>query len=484
MPGAAFEFVLIAASSYNHDMLNLSGSRSPDGTAHIPAGPRFTLALCIVVCAALSIISCASGPDEARPNIVLVVIDALRADHLGCYGYGRPTSPTIDALAAKGVLFETAITQAPWTKSSFSSFLTSYYPFQHGVEGWAAVMPESIVTLPEVLSARGYSTVCVINMLGMGARFGVLKGFDELSESGKTSRDAETATDDAVEYLRNTKEPFFMMLHYFDVHQPYAPTPDYVDIINIDTDLDPFAGRGLWRRRKDGLPPPNALEKTKLLYDGCIRYVDDSLARLLDVLEDLGIAENTVIIVTADHGEAFWEHGVDTHGSTVYDEVLKVPLIVVWPGRFKTPRRVATQVRLIDLMPTVLEMAGASDDYHREGVSLLPLIEGGQIDNEGRLLPFNVAYAGNGEVKPPEVRCLRTLGYKVIVESPISRIEAYDLVADPGETDNLSPDELPDAAALLNLLSGLPDPRGEAGAKKTALTDEEKSSLRALGYIQ
>ena len=465
-------------------MFNLNYSRRPGGRAPASAQSHFILALCILISSALCVISCSSGPDGARPNIVLIVIDALRADHLGCYGYGRPTSPTIDALAAKGVLFETAITQAPWTKSSFSSFLTSRYPFQHGVEDWAAVMPESIVTLQEVLSGRGYSTVCVINMLGMGGRFGVLKGFDELSESGKASRDAETATDDAIEYLRNTKEPFFMMLHYFDVHQPYEPTPDYVDLISIDTDLDPFAGRGMWRRRKDGLPPPNAVEKTKLLYDGCIRYVDDSLARFLDVLEDLDIAENTVIMVTADHGEAFWEHGVDTHGSTVYDEVLRVPLIVVWPGRFKTPRRVATQVRLIDLMPTVLEMTGTPGDIHGEGVSLLPLIEGGQIDNEGRLLPFNVAYAGNGQVKPPEVRCLRTPDYKVIVDTPVSRIEVYDLKADPGETDSLSPDELPDAEALLNLLGSLPDPRGETSAKKAALTDEEKSSLRALGYIQ
>ncbi|MGD9140437.1 MAG: sulfatase [bacterium] len=462
----------------------MSSRHRAGGRGRAPSGSRQVFALCILISLALCIVSCGNGRDGARPNVVLIVIDALRADHLGCYGYGRPTSPTIDSLAENGVLFETAITQAPWTKSSFSSFLTSRYPFQHGVEDWAAVMPESIVTLPEVLSGHAYSTVCVINMLGMGGRFGVLRGFEEVSESGKAYRDAETATEDAIEYLRNTKAPFFMMLHYFDVHQPYAPTPEYVDLINVDTDLDPFAGRGMWRRGRDGLPPPNAVVKSKLLYDGCIRYVDDSLARLMSFIDDLGIRENTVIIVTADHGEAFWEHGVDTHGSTVYDEVLRVPLIVVWPGRFKTPRRVATQVRLVDLMPTVLEMTGASDDRHMEGVSLLPLIEGGQIDNEGGLLPFNVAYAGNGQVKPPEVRCLRTLDYKVIADTPVSRIEAYDLKADPCEIDDLPPDRPPDVAVLASLLSSLPGAHGETGARKTALTDEEKSSLRALGYIQ
>lgn len=445
----------------------------------------FTTRLKVVLAAsALLALCCAPASDKTpRPNIIFIVIDALRADHLGCYGYPRPTSPVIDSLAASGALFETAITQAPWTKSSFSSFLTSLYPFQHGVEDWAAVMPDSIVTLPEVLSNHGYSTVCVINMLGMGGRFGVLRGFDEVSESGKTPRDARVATDDAIAYLRQVQGPFFMLLHYFDVHQPYAPKRDYVDIVNIDTDLDPFGNRGILARNKDGLPPKKAIAKTKILYDGCIRYVDDSLARLFGILDEVGIADNTIIIVTADHGEAFWEHGVDTHGSTVYDEVLKVPLIIAWPGRFDTSRRVTSQVRLIDLFPTLLEMAGASYDGHMEGVSLLPYIQGGQIDSAGRLLPSHVAYAGNGQVKPPEVRCLRTLDLKVIVDPSGSEVQAYNLVEDPGETVNVSVSEIEEASALLSLLSDLRDTRGDA-AGETSLTDEEKSSLRALGYIQ
>lgn len=431
-------------------------------------------------------ISCGPTADEAQPNIVLIVVDALRADHLGCYGYARPTSPTIDSLAAGGVLFETAITQAPWTKASFSTFLTSLYTFQHGVVEWAGVMPESLVTLPEVMASQGYSTACVINMLGMGGRFGVLKGFEILSESGKSPRGAGAATADAIECLGNIEEPFFMLLHYFDVHQPYGPPPGYVDLINVDTDLDPFKNKGLWYRGKDGLPPRKAIEKTMLLYDGCIRYVDDSLARLFDYLDERGMKDNTVLIITADHGEAFWEHGVDTHGSTVYDEVLKVPLIIAWPARYDGGGRVASQVRLIDLFPTVLEMTGADDGdaQHREGVSLVPVMAGRQADAEGKLLPPHIAFASNGMVKPPRVRCLRTRDYKVIVDRETGEVEVYDLESDPGETLNLRGREMPSAGALIALMEKLPG-EGTAGPPARAtLTDDEKKSLKALGYLQ
>jgi choline-sulfatase len=443
----------------------------------------------VIMCAAAVLLACATSPEEKPPNVLLVVVDAMRADHLGCYGYSRPTSPTMDSLAAHGVVFETAITQAPWTKSSFSSFLTSLYPFQHGVEDWSAVMPDSITTVAEVLSANGYSTLCVINMIGLGDRFGVLKGFDRVSESGKGGRDARATTDDAIALLENTPAPFFMLLHYFDVHQPYAPAREYVNRINVDTDLDPFSGRGLWRRNRDGLPPEKALKKTMLLYDGCIRYVDTQLARLLAYLEERGVAANTVAIVTADHGEAFWEHGVDTHGSTVYDEALKVPLIFAGPGGFENAGRVGSQVRLIDIFPTVLAITRAEDEARREGVSLLPLIRGGQIDDGGKLLPAHIAYAGNGRVKPPEVRCLRTAAYKVIASSSASGVEVYDLKDDPGEKHDLAPgglagSGLDEPAGLMRLLAALPAPGEEGGAARTTLTDEEKNSLRALGYMQ
>jgi arylsulfatase A-like enzyme len=276
-----------------------------------------------------------------------------------------------------------------------------------------------------------------------------------------------------------------MLLHYFDVHQPYTPPPRYVDLINVDTDIDPFGRKSLWRRGKDGLPSRKAIDKAMLLYDGCIRYVDDSLARLFDFLDEEGMGDNTIIILTADHGEAFWEHGVDTHGSTVYDEVLKVPLIISWPAMIAGAKSVASQVRLIDLFPTVLEMAGASDACHGEGVSLLPLMEGRQVEAEGKLLPAHIAYADNGMVKPPRVKCLRTRDYKVIVNRETSEVEIYDLKKDPGETRNLAGGDVVGASALLTLMENLPGEEATSRPPARAtLTDDEKKSLKALGYLQ
>ncbi len=413
--------------------------------------------VCVLLSVSAAVLLCCGQPEEAaRPNFMLVVIDALRADHLGCYGHDRPTSPVIDAVAENGVLFETAITAAPWTKASFSSFLASMYPFQHGVNDWAAVMPESIVTLPEILTEQGYSTVCLINMIGLGGRFGVLRGFQEVSRAPKGGRDAAETTDDAIEYVRELPEPFFMLLHYFDVHQPYTPPAEYLGLVRRESDPDPLSGKRRGWRDESGRPSRQAIECTRLLYDGCIRYVDDSLRRVLAALDERGIRDNTVIIITADHGDAFWEHGVNSHGANVYDEVLKVPLIMAWPERFPRGRRIASQVRLVDLLPTVVDITGARDPGKRVGVSLLPVLRGKPPEDEGSVLPAHVAYAENGLIKTLQTKCLRTLDYKVIIEPATALVEIYDLERDPGETRNLFGQDVREASSLLDMLESLP----------------------------
>jgi hypothetical protein len=293
-------------------------------------------------------------------------------------------------------------------------------------------------------------------MIGLGERFGVLKGFGEVSQAGKAERDARETTDDAIEYLRDLPEPFFMLLHYFDVHKPYKPPVKYADMVRLDSDPDPFSGMQRWRRGKDGRPSQKAIDQTTLLYDGCIRYVDESLGRVLAILDERGIRDNTVIMITADHGDAFWEHGVDSHGANVYDEVLKVPLIVAWPDGFPSGRRVKSQARLVDLLPTVVDITGAPDPARREGVSLLPVLEGAQPDDGDGLLPAHVAYAENGLTKTPQTKCLRTLDYKVIIEPATALIEAYDLGQDPGEARNIFGEMNREVSSLLELMRRLP----------------------------
>jgi arylsulfatase A-like enzyme len=388
--------------------------------------------------AALVVISGSCSRELSEPNVVLIVIDALRPDHLGCYGYRRPTSPVIDELAANGVLFETAIAAAPWTKTSFSSFLTSLYPFQHGVGGWAQIMPDSVVTLPEVLGEHGYNTMAVINMLGITGRFKVLKGIDEVSAAAKYKRDAAKATTDAIELMGKAQPPFFILVHYFDVHWPYRPPVKYVDMIRTDADIDPFVVKEAIKRGALERPPQEMIDREMLLYDACIRFTDTEIAKVLDFLDGTGLRDETVVIVTADHGEAFWEHGAGSHGRAVYDEEIKVPLIFNNERLYPAPQRIDTQVSLLDLVPTIARLAGATDNHHREGRDLGPLIRKGAFEPvPGRFLPADLDLAESTLKKTPDTKGIRSRDWKIILEPATSLVELYNLRDDAQELDNL-----------------------------------------------
>jgi arylsulfatase A-like enzyme len=389
----------------------------------------------------------AVSAESSRPNVILIVVDAMRPDHLGCYGYQRPTSPNMDLLAERSVKFETAITQAPWTKGAFSSIFTSLYPFQHSVTDWESVMPDSQVTLPEILKEHGYDTRCVINMIGLAGRFGVLSGFDEIVERGNKYRDAAETTDMAIRMMRESSGPFFLVVHYFDTHEPYRPPVNYVDMIRHESDPDPFSRR----RRKPGgsgeheesgesrlVPSDDEILNDMLLYDGCIRYVDNEIGRILSFIDDAGLEENTFLVVTADHGEAFWEHGIAGHGANVYDEAIRVPLIVHYPEAMAMTGRVEEQVAHVDIMPTILEFLGIEDDHHREGTELRSLIETGRRIRRGdTFLPRSATLCECTVRRAPGTKCIRTEERKLILEPTTSLVELFNLKDDPGETTNL-----------------------------------------------
>ncbi len=386
----------------------------------------------------IACLTCSPTEDSHRPNVVLVVVDALRPDHLGCYGYDRPTSPVIDSLASTGILFETAIAPAPWTKTSFSSFLTSLYPFQHGVVGWESIMPDSIVTLPQILRSGGYTTLAVVNMLGITDRFEVLKGFDEVSAAAKYKRDATKTTVDAIELMRNTPEPFFALIHYFDVHWPYRPPVKYVDMVQQGGGVDPL-GAGPTGSRAGDRPAEGAIEREKILYDSCIRFSDDGIGGLIGFLEDAGIRERTLVIITADHGEAFWEHGVGSHGHSTHEEEIRVPLIFNCPGRYRKPLRIDVPAALVDLVPTIVGLAGVSDDHHREGRDLDLLIEQGRSERSrpNSILPVDLDLCESTLGKSLGSRCIRSVDWKLMLEPATSLVRLYSLENDPGELENL-----------------------------------------------
>ena len=395
------------------------------------------------------------APEAPRPNIVVVVIDALRPDHLGCYGYERPTSPTIDQIAAQGIVFDQAITHAPWTKATFATMLTSLYTFQNGVENWETVMSDTLVTLAEVLGDHGYETICVANVLGVAGRFNVLQGFGHSSAVEQYTRSATESNAAAFEIIRGINRPFFLLIHYYDAHMPYSPPKGYVEMVGGSTEDAPQRFRR-GPKTKIGKPDDDAVADQMLLYDACIRYVDDAVHEIVDFLAEQAVADQTVLILTADHGEAFWEHDVCSHGEQLYDEALRVPLILSYPAALDGHKRIDVPVGHIDLMPTVVDLAGVTDTGTREGASLLGLITEGREPRRGPALPQGALLCECTLTRAPDTKCIRTRSWKLIAEPLTGWVELFDIEHDPFETENLWSKNLAVGDSLMTALRRIP----------------------------
>jgi arylsulfatase A-like enzyme len=380
----------------------------------------------------------ARAEEHQRPNIILIVVDAMRPDHLGCYGYTRPTSPNIDGLAAQGVVFETAISHAPWTKVSFPTFLTSLYPFEHGISNWESVLPDSVLTLAEFLKGQGYSTACAVQYPVLAPKFNILQGFDNVDLLVLWREGASKVSTAALKAMEESPEPFFLMAHFFDAHKPYNMPDEYIDMVRAGSDTEPYQWTkddfiGIYDK-----PSEAEIAGNLLLYDAGIRYADEGIGEILHYLEKRGIADNTMIIVTADHGESFWEHGLPLHSTNVYDEALRVPFIFHYPDKWQHMKRVGGQVRLIDLFPTLADLVAGSVPAQCEGSSLLGLIEGkGRVRPAGSFLPVDIALTECTTNPAPATRSLRTDDWKLICESLTYTFELYNLKDDPRETVNI-----------------------------------------------
>jgi hypothetical protein len=322
-------------------------------------------------------------------NVVLISIDSLRADRLGCYGEAHDTSPTIDRLAREGVRFANATSPTSWTLPSHMSMLTGRYLLSHGVISETDRLNQSVPTLAEALRASGLATGGVVSTLFLHPRYGFARGFDyydDSSISGITNFDllraepAPEVTRLAINWLRQQQNRrFFLFLHFWDVHMDYIPPSPY------DQMFDPgYRGSidGSNFRYNPAVNPRMAqrdLDHVLALYDGEIRWVDDHIAKVLAALDEMGVGDRTAVIVTADHGDEFFEHGGKGHGRTLYREVVHVPLIMRIPG--VTPGKVVRMpVSLVDIMPTVLDLVGARAPVGLQGVSLVPELTGADGD--------------------------------------------------------------------------------------------------------
>jgi arylsulfatase A-like enzyme len=377
-----------------------------------------------------SLVACSEGHEVApRPNVLVISVDTLRRDHLGCYGYERDTSPNIDALAARGVVFSNALSTSSWTLPSHASMLTGRYPSSHGLRDDGVKLAPAVPTLAESFRRNGYHTLAVVSHVYVSSAFGLERGFDafddSLIEGGATNPLAEQVTDRFLALLRaSPNRPFFGFVHFFDPHWPYtAPEPfarrfaDPAYAGPIDGSVESllpyfFASRAMSEPDR---------EETLARYDGEVAYLDQQIGRLIDGLRKEGDLDRTVVVLVGDHGEEFMEHGQLGHGKTLHGEVVRVPFVLAGHPSLEPGSRRDDLVSLIDLAPTLLELSGAEAPPGVDGRSLLAH-EGLDRAVFSESIRFGV-----------EMRALRRGRYKLIHIPSEDRELYYDLLNDPGE---------------------------------------------------
>ncbi len=424
------------------------------------------LAVAAGLCCCLAVLVCGK---ETRPNLLIIGVDTLRPDHLGCYGYERSTSPNIDRLAHEGGLFENTVSQCPWTLPSFATVFTSLYPTQHGAGSLQTKMRSNFPTLASILSEAGYTTGAVISSPVLDSSTGVARGFkDYVLKQDATTRTADEVTRLALEWLDGLDGgPFFLFLHYWDPHHPYGPPAPY------DTIFDPSYSGGLGNivnlktlgftaadqvgatlSQETGMMSGRDVEHALALYDGEIAFTDRWIGRLLDGLEDRDLRNNTLVVLHSDHGEEFFEHGGVGHGHTLYDEVIRVPLIVVFPKVVPANTRIAGLARLLDVAPTVLDLLGLTSDAAFEGTSLASRLRGAAetAPHKKALFPPHVAYS-EGVRQGLEKKAVTAYPWKLIYELSSTDEMLFDLGRDPGETTNLTAERPEGAIPLEGLLA-------------------------------
>jgi arylsulfatase A-like enzyme len=445
---------------------------------------------------ALVLILAGCGKD-GRPNVVLITIDTLRADHLSSYGYARPTSPRIDDFAAEAILFEEVCCQSSQTLPSHASILVGTNPRSHKVISHESFVDEDIMTLAEILKRRGYRTAAFISSHALDSKYGLDQGFDSYWEVHKEHTIPErqiqkiqekSATTEAVlEWLGEAAgSEFFLWVHWFDPHRPYDPPPRYLSefaggYAGLATS-DPEFIMQVWRERID--LAPEDIDHLVGRYDGEVAFTDAQVGQILDELAARGLLDDTIVIITSDHGEILYEHEYYFgHDIGLYEECIMIPLIMHLPGHGRPGTSISPLVQSLDILPTILEVLGLDLPDYLEGKSLLPLIEGGGSST--------VTYAFSETFPFPE-KCpprhaVRTAAAKLIwketTADSLTRIY-YDLLEDPGETTDLYSPELPCAATLDSVLARFIANGGLHPAHiPTAQETGRLRILKSLGYI-
>ena len=417
------------------------------------------------------------------PNVVLIVVDALRADHLGVYGYERDTSPNLDQLASHGVLFRNAYSSASMSKPALSSLLTSMHPSSHNALDEWGVLDDQALTLTEVLQASGYRTVLYNGGNPfLEPEFRLDQGFD----LNTRVIGARPLTDEFLRALPKLKrDKFFAYLHYMDVHTPYA-VHDYNTLFKdeISTKLglvwgsEPNVALSLDDVSRLGREDPDARASLIALYDGEIRSMDHQVQRVIDGLEEHGLLEDTLVIFTADHGEQLWDHDGFGHGNTLYEEAIRVPLMLLGNGLASAD--VTTRVRLIDVFPTLMEtigndVAGQSVD----GESLWPTLSGDVAD---RPVFSMLGSPRRGQFYYALIHEGMKLHYFIDGENVDRGL--FDLESDPHERINIAEAQPGAVDSLVERLQPYIDESSEGIMETVELKSDLEDELKSLGYLQ
>ncbi|MEM7581766.1 MAG: sulfatase [Acidobacteriota bacterium] len=421
-----------------------------------------------------------------RPDIVVVVLDAARTDRFGVYGYERDTTPHIDRLASESLVFANASAECPYTACSMPNLLAGLSFLQHGVVARSQRLASATQTLAEVLSQLGYQTLAYSGNPNSGRATGSDQGFDEMYEVWRIARGTDRThprflTDIALERLEEIDErPLFLLLHYVPPHEPYSPDPEF-DLFGDPGYDGPVVGdqRFVQAVFKNQIELDDAdVAELSALYDGNLRMADHYVNQVIKALQQLGRWDDTLFIVTSDHGEAFNEHGVLGHNQTIYDEMLRVPLILRLP-QGQVPEGVDTQrlASLADVVPTVLEILDYPSPVGAVGHDLLAPTP---VDQQRLLFLRSAQPIG-------AVFGLRTPRWKLMARAPTAwergSLRLYDLEHDPMETVNLATQRRLLLAGLMVQLERALLSRQSATAEAGEIPEADREMLESLGYL-
>ena len=461
---------------------------------------------------------------QTRPNVLLYVVCTLRPDHTSLYGYARDTTPFLKKLGASSVVFEDATGQAPWTKPSVASLMTSLHAYSHGLVNDTDTIPAGASTLAGQLRKAGYSTASIVANPFAGRTSGLQRGFDTIMEYPVVQRhrtdSVDRGTDSAainraiLPWLdEHAAEPFFLYVQSTDPHAPYRPPPEFeakfanpAETTLVDSlyaklrDIRAYGGGATVTRdemRSKGVDPEPYIKQVVDRYDAEIAHNDRQIELLLDRLKKLGVFDNSVVVIASDHGEEFWEHGFGAHGHSLYAELIRTVLLIHAPGQ--TPvRRVNVPVQLIDVMPTILELTGAPPAPHMQGQSLVPLLRGQPFRRASPIYSTKLALPrarpGGGVPENLTDTIARIDGNtKLLYRSQAARaglkeVELYDRRADPGDRTNIAEQRGAAAAAgkaeVLRWLEAQNAARKQLGpAGQSRIDSQNLERLRSLGYL-